>query len=82
MSLVAGPKQAEQQSQIIDEVLDEPSTSKLDGTIGTRLVTDTDTPATQPLVSRVDGLEQDEQQSQITDKDLFQFVHPEDNVGV
>ena len=53
VSLVAGPEQAEQQSQIIDEVLDEPSTSKLDGTIGTKLVTDTYTPAAQPPGSLV-----------------------------
>ena len=82
MSLVAGPEQSEQQSQIIDEVLDEPSTSKLDGTIGNRLVTDTYTPAVQPSVSLVAGPEQAEQQSQIMDDNLFQFVPPVDDVGV
>ena len=40
MSLVVGPEQVEQKSQINDEVLDEPSTSKLDRTIGKRLLTD------------------------------------------
>lgn len=61
MTLVAGPDQAEEQSQIIDEVLVEPSTTNVDGIIGTRLLSDTDTPAADHV----------EQQSQNTDEDLF-----------
>lgn len=47
-----------------------------------RVVGDTDTHAAQQPVSGVDGPEQVEQQSQLTDDDLYQFASPGDNVGV
>ncbi|PWA67838.1 hypothetical protein CTI12_AA314100 [Artemisia annua] len=81
VTMIAGREQAEDQTQIIDEVLDDTDTPAAQPHVS-RVVGDTDTPAAQPPVSRVDGPEQDEQQSQITDEDLFQFAHPEDNVGV
>ncbi|PWA76332.1 hypothetical protein CTI12_AA236270 [Artemisia annua] len=81
VTMIAGREQAEDETQIIDKVLDDTDTIAAQPHVS-RVVGDTNTHVAQPPVSRVDGPEQDEQQSKITDEDLFQFAHPEDNVGV
>jgi hypothetical protein len=80
--MIAGQEQqAEDETQIIDEVLDDIDTPSAELHVS-RVVGDTDTHAAQPPVSGVDGPEQVEQQSQLTDDDLYQFASPGDNVGV